>query len=541
MSRRRYGRANVQIRRSVGRDSVAPSTAEASRGISPWARTAPDQATRHRCRAAGVERQGAPMPAHDGASGRFSPLVAWRRHLRRRWRCGARGHGTHRGADVVDRGDRRHRPPTEADDHRRGRRRPMPRRRRPRDDAALAAAVRARADRVDADRRRRRGGPARGADRLRQPRRRARSSCSSSATSPPTRTSASARCSSTPAAPGSAGRPRRGHADLIYERGPHRPLRHRRLGPARHRAERAVHRLHRRLRRVLRRHRHHARRRRRAPAAHRPSPRSSPTNAPRTTTTSSSSSARTTRPATSTRSAGRSARTRSATSASATASELGATWATLFPDTVRAAVLDGAADPTPTSCDESLQQSRGLRGGLTTFLDQCSADPDCAFHNDGDAEGAFDQLMLKIDDKPLPTDAGRPRSTSGVALARRRHGDVQRVVRGRTLDAALAAAQQGDGAGLLDLYDLYYERRPDGTCGQLVGGASRSSRAWTTDERLTVERRGRRDASSSTRLRRGSSPGRSGATSARSSRIDRPAHRDHRRRRRPDRRVRHHR
>ena len=28
-------------------------------------------------------------------------------------------------------------------------------------------------------------------------------------------------------------------------------------------------------------------------------------------------------------------------------SELGATWATLFPDTVRAAVLDGAADPTP--------------------------------------------------------------------------------------------------------------------------------------------------------------------------------------------------
>ena len=32
-------------------------------------------------------------------------------------------------------------------------------------------------------------------------------------------------------------------------------------------------------------------------------------------------------------------------------SELGATWATLFPDTVRAAVLDGAVDPTTDSLD----------------------------------------------------------------------------------------------------------------------------------------------------------------------------------------------
>ena len=41
-------------------------------------------------------------------------------------------------------------------------------------------------------------------------------------------------------------------------------------------------------------------------------------------------------------------------------SELGATWATLFPDTVRAAVLDGAADPNADSLESSLQQLEGF-------------------------------------------------------------------------------------------------------------------------------------------------------------------------------------
>ena len=97
-------------------------------------------------------------------------------------------------------------------------------------------------------------------------------------------------------------------------------------------------------------------------------------------------------------------------------SELGATWTTLFPDTVRAAVLDGATDPNADAVEGSMQQIAGFEATFDTFLDQCSDDPDCAFHNDGDAEGAFDQLMLKIDEKPLPSNDGRPSVTRGVAL-----------------------------------------------------------------------------------------------------------------------------
>ena len=59
-------------------------------------------------------------------------------------------------------------------------------------------------------------------------------------------------------------------------------------------------------------------------------------------------------------------------------SELGGTWATLFPDTVRAAVLDGAADPNAAELDGSLQQAAGFEATLATFLAQCSANPDCA-------------------------------------------------------------------------------------------------------------------------------------------------------------------
>ena len=49
-------------------------------------------------------------------------------------------------------------------------------------------------------------------------------------------------------------------------------------------------------------------------------------------------------------------------------SELGATWATLFPETVRAAVLDGASDPNADGIEGSLQQVAGFEATLTTYL-----------------------------------------------------------------------------------------------------------------------------------------------------------------------------
>ena len=166
-------------------------------------------------------------------------------------------------------------------------------------------------------------------------------------------------------------------------------------------------------------------------------------------------------------------------------SELGATWATMFPDTVRAAVLDGASDPSAGYVESGLQQAAGFENTLATFLAGCSNDPDCAFHNDGDAEGAFDELMNSLDEEPIPSVEGRPDVTRGVALA----GVAQAMYSQGywpMLEIALSNAQYGDGEGLLELFDSYYQRRDDGTYDNSLE-AFQVIYCMDDEERLTVE------------------------------------------------------
>ena len=166
-------------------------------------------------------------------------------------------------------------------------------------------------------------------------------------------------------------------------------------------------------------------------------------------------------------------------------SELGATWATLFPETVRAAVLDGATDPNADSVQSSIDQSKGFEASLNTFLAQCSDDPDCAFHNGGDAEGAYDELIDSLDDDPLPTEPDRPDVETGVATTAVIQAMYSEDI-WPELAQALADAQDGDGSGLLALYDAYYQRLPDGTYDNSLEAFQVISCA-DTPERLTVE------------------------------------------------------
>jgi pimeloyl-ACP methyl ester carboxylesterase len=145
-------------------------------------------------------------------------------------------------------------------------------------------------------------------------------------------------------------------------------------------------------------------------------------------------------------------------------SELGATWATMFPQTVRAAVLDGAVDPNATSAEEGMAQAKGFEGQLTTFLAACSKNSACEFYNAGKSEAAFDSLILELDAKPIVVSANRTPVTQGVAftaVAQAMYSDYYWT----QLEKALADAQKGDGAGLLKLYDDYYQRKDDGSYG----------------------------------------------------------------------------
>jgi pimeloyl-ACP methyl ester carboxylesterase len=166
-------------------------------------------------------------------------------------------------------------------------------------------------------------------------------------------------------------------------------------------------------------------------------------------------------------------------------SELGGVWATLFPTTVRAAVFDGATDPNSGPLQSTLQQGAGFERALTAFLAQCSADTQCPFHNGGDAEGAFDRLMIELDESPLPSAGDRVavnRSVAVLAVAQAMYSDNYWPA----LERALEDAADGDGAGLLALHDAYYGRRPDGTYGNLIE-AFQAIKCADEVERPTVE------------------------------------------------------
>src|SRR4051812_19064367 len=132
-------------------------------------------------------------------------------------------------------------------------------------------------------------------------------------------------------------------------------------------------------------------------------------------------------------------------------SQLGATWATLYPDTVRAAVLDGAVDPTTSYLEQNLEQAAGFESTFDTFLAQCSADAACAFSNGGDAAGAYDRLAAQIESNPIAVDADRTPVTDGVLETAINQAMYAQSSWPR-LEQALADAQHGDGSGLLALY-----------------------------------------------------------------------------------------
>ena len=125
-------------------------------------------------------------------------------------------------------------------------------------------------------------------------------------------------------------------------------------------------------------------------------------------------------------------------------STLGATWATLFPDTVQGAVFDAAAAPNSTGAERRLAQAEGFEKQLTAFLAQCSQNSSCAFHNNGKAEKAFDDL--------LKTEATVNETVLLTATASSLYDDSA----WEDLAKALQSAQDGDGKLLLDLYNSYY-------------------------------------------------------------------------------------
>ncbi len=140
---------------------------------------------------------------------------------------------------------------------------------------------------------------------------------------------------------------------------------------------------------------------------------------------------------------------------------LGGTYATLFPNRVRAMVLDSAYSPVGDDPIESFKtQMVGFEGAFANWVTWCNDNTTCAFNDSTDAGVRWDGLYNSLDAAPL--DVGAREVNQAVI----RRATIQALYSKATwgmLANALAGAAGGDGTGLLGLADSYFQRDPDGT------------------------------------------------------------------------------
>ncbi len=148
---------------------------------------------------------------------------------------------------------------------------------------------------------------------------------------------------------------------------------------------------------------------------------------------------------------------------------LGATYAELFPDRIRAMALDGAIDPSLGLAEFRSGQGRAFEAALGRLFDRCAGDRDCPFYEGGRPEQAFDALMAQIDEEPIPAVQNGRRRNVGPGLA---HAAVLSALYSpqswQFLELGLAYAKQGDGSILIQMSDPFLGREPDGTYSNLV-------------------------------------------------------------------------
>ena len=140
----------------------------------------------------------------------------------------------------------------------------------------------------------------------------------------------------------------------------------------------------------------------------------------------------------------------------------GALYAEMFPDRVRALVLDGAVDPALSIQDVDIQQANGFGQSLQSFMDFCAASSSCAFRHDGKPRPAYDALHARVDREPIRMRNGRVfgQTQLDIAIAALLYGGRQAY--GEIADG-LHQLEGGDPSSLLRNFDDYVGRSGNGT------------------------------------------------------------------------------
>jgi len=141
---------------------------------------------------------------------------------------------------------------------------------------------------------------------------------------------------------------------------------------------------------------------------------------------------------------------------------LGATYAELFPTRLRAAVLDGAVDPSLDLVGFVQGQAKAFEAALNRWFAWCTAANGCDLAPKGGrtSQQRFDAIAAAVRAKPLSVGGGRTLGPGEFSYG------VGYAMYARSLwpslGSALAAAEKGDAGQLEDLSDSYTDRDPSG-------------------------------------------------------------------------------
>jgi pimeloyl-ACP methyl ester carboxylesterase len=145
---------------------------------------------------------------------------------------------------------------------------------------------------------------------------------------------------------------------------------------------------------------------------------------------------------------------------------LGAKYAQQFPRRIRAMVLDGAVNPDESATDTNRIQAMGFETDLTDFLHACVSSGSCPLGStDAAAMAYLNSLIAQIAAHSLPVGSrtlGAGLLFEGLAAGLYSTNDWS------ALWQVLAAAKNGNGAGVLLFADSLTERNNDGSYSNLI-------------------------------------------------------------------------
>ena len=173
---------------------------------------------------------------------------------------------------------------------------------------------------------------------------------------------------------------------------------------------------------------------------------------------------------------------------------LGATYAEMFPDRVRALVLDGAVKPTDDFVELDREQVVGFDRAFESFADACDADADCALRGNGPTRDVYLRVVEEIGMAgSFPTDDADRVLTAGelqLAMLAALYSTQLWPIAAEGL--ALADSER-DGTLLHALVDSYVGREPDGSyddsqaAGLAINCADDPQRPPTADVRAAAD------------------------------------------------------